>query len=189
MAVSRARYGGWRKWEIARWVNRRALDAVGGVLAISDECPMVCLNFGCEQRRKLENGAVSKLFEFGHCRRRALKKCLCSGDCQMADCQSIVRSACTAVGFWKATGVQCRSGNRLPEALQGRFTIFRRTGYFQRRFSCDSRRDKSLAITPSVHPARNVDYAANYPQSSPPHRRREHKRKGPAGKAGPSCGR
>ena len=101
--------------------------------------------YGYGQRRKLENGAVSKLLEFGHFRRRALKKCLCSGDCQMADCQSIVRSACTTVGFWKATGVQCRSGNRPPEALQGRFTIFRCTGYFQRRFPGGLRRDRSLA--------------------------------------------
>ena len=106
--------------------------------------------------RKLENGAVSKLFEFGHCRRRALKKCLCSGDCQITDCQPIARSTCTTVGFWKATGVQCRSGNRPSEALQGRFMIFQRTGYFQRRFSGGSRRDRLLAITP------NVDYAAGW---------------------------
>ena len=52
--------------------------------------------------------------------------------------------------------MQCRSGNRLPEALRGRFMIFRRTGYFQRRFSGGSRRDKLLAITP------NVDYAAGW---------------------------
>ena len=85
-----------------------------------------------------------------------VEKCLCGGDCQIADCQPIARSTCTTVGFWKATGVQCRSGNRLPEALRGRFMRFRRTGYFQRRFSGGSQRDKLLAITP------NVDYAAGW---------------------------
>ena len=69
-----------------------------------------------------------------------VEKCLCGGDYQIANCQSIARSTCTTVGFWKATGVQCRSGNRLPEALRGRFMRFRRTGYFQRRFSGGSRR-------------------------------------------------
>ena len=85
-----------------------------------------------------------------------IEKCLCDGDCQTADCQPIAHLTCTMVGFWKATGVQCRSGNRPSEALQGRFMIFQRTGYFQRRFSGGSRRDKLLAITP------NVDYAAGW---------------------------
>ena len=65
MAASRARYGWWRKWEIARWVNRRALDAVGGVLAISDECPMVCLNFGCEQLRSWKEVRSASCWNLG----------------------------------------------------------------------------------------------------------------------------
>ena len=73
MAVSRARYGGRRKLEIVRWVSRRALDAAGGVLAKFDECPMVLPEPRMWTAAKLERGAVSKLLEFGHCRRRALK--------------------------------------------------------------------------------------------------------------------
>ena len=67
------RYGGWRKLEIARWVSRRALDAVGGVLATFDECPMVLPELRMWTAAKLERGALSKLLELGHCRRRVLK--------------------------------------------------------------------------------------------------------------------
>ena len=73
MAVSWDRYGWWRKLEIVRWVSRRALDAVGGVLATFDECPMVLPEPRMWTAAKLERGAVSRLLEFGHCRKRVLK--------------------------------------------------------------------------------------------------------------------
>ena len=73
MAVPWAQYGWWRKLEIVRRVSRRALDAADGVLATFDECPMVLPELRMWTAAKLENGAVSKLLEFGHCRRRALK--------------------------------------------------------------------------------------------------------------------
>ena len=73
MAVSRARYGWWRKLKIVRWVSRRALDAAGGVLATFDECPMVLPELRMRTAAKLERGALSRLLEFAHCRRRVLK--------------------------------------------------------------------------------------------------------------------
>ena len=118
VAVSRARYGGWRKLEIVRWVSRRALDAVGGVLATFDECPMVLPELRIWTTAEAGKWCGQQAVRIWALPEAGVEKCLCGGDYQIANCQPIARSTCTTVGFWKATGVQCRSGNRLPEALR-----------------------------------------------------------------------
>ena len=88
-------------------------------------------------------------------RSRAEKR-LCGFVCHPIDSHAVAFPDCTLVWFPEPTSVHHSSANVPPKGLHGRFPSPGRTGYFRRRFSGGSRRDKLLAITP------NVDYAAGW---------------------------